>query len=341
MAMFALNMTVMALELCASSGDYEAMAIQCYEQFLAIAEAIAGDEETGTPSLWDQEAGFFKDLVVGPDGGVHRIDVYSWVGLIPLFATEVVDRRLLECAPRFRRLLREHKGGLFRGSYVCHCPDWENERGEHLLALVDHSMLPRILERLLDEAQFLSPYGVRSLSRLHATHRELGRIPGIGEAIIGYEPGRSRSPLFGGNSNWRGPVWMPTNYSLVQAIEKYYRFLGAGYRVAVPCLGGRELNLREIATLIAERLVDLYRRGDDGTLPALAGGPFADDPAWKDLYLFYEYFHGETGEGLGAAHQTGWTGLIANLVMRRYQKDVTPWSGLDRGETASPMDELA
>jgi len=342
MAMFALNMTAMALELCAEDPDHEDMAIQCYLQFLAIAEAIAGKGETGMPSLWDQDAGFFKDLLVAQDGTVHRIDVYSWVGLIPLFATEVIDERLLKNAPRFRELLRESKGGLFRGSYICACPDWQNERGEHLLALVDHSMLPRILTRLLDESQFLSDFGVRSVSKVHSEHRDLGIIPGIGRAMIEYVPGESNSHLFGGNSNWRGPVWLPTNYSLIQVIEKFHRFLGPEFTVAAPCLGNQRINLKQIANLLSERLVDLYRRDEHGVIPALRrDSPFQSEPGWRDLTLFYEYFHAETGRGLGAAHQTGWTGLLANLVMRRYQKDITPWSGLDSGETAAWMDELA
>jgi hypothetical protein len=342
MAMFSLNMTMIALELCAKDRNYEDMAIHCYKQFLAIGAAIAGNPETGMPALWDDEKGFFMDLLVTPDGIGHRIEVYSWVGLIPLFAAEVVDQRLLAGAPRFAELLRAFKGGLFRGSSVCLCPDWENDDGEHLLALVDHKMLPRILQRLLDEEQFLSPFGVRSVSRLHATRTQLGRIPGIGDALMEYVPGESNAPLFGGNSNWRGPVWLPTNYSLIQALEKYHRFLGPGFQVSVPCKGGERLNLSEIANLIAERLVGLYRPPNGAPPPALAReAHLHDDVHWRDNLSFYEYFHGETGEGLGAAHQTGWTGLIANLVMRRYRKDVTPWSGLDPGIEAAPIDEIA
>jgi hypothetical protein len=173
MAMFALNMTVMALELATEDPDYESIAIQTLTQFLAIANAVAGHVDGGV-SLWDPEAGFFKDLIIDPDGQPHRIDVYSLVGLIPLFATEVIDKRLLAGVPCFRALLRNHRGGKFQGSYVCACPDWENKRGEHLLALVDHTMLPRILERLLSEREFMSPYGVRSVSRIHAEQRDLG-----------------------------------------------------------------------------------------------------------------------------------------------------------------------
>ncbi|MGB7934232.1 MAG: glucosidase, partial [Gammaproteobacteria bacterium] len=322
MAMFALNMTLIALELAHDDPNYEDIAIQIYDQFLSIANTVAGQANGGI-SLWDPEAGFFKDLVITPDGGIHRIDVYSWVGLIPLFAVEVVDRRLLSKVPRFAALLHEHRGGSFQGHYVCACPDWENERGEHLLSLADHTMLPRILQRLLNEEEFLSSYGVRSVSKLHATHRELGHLPGVGEAMIEYVPGESNSGLFGGNSNWRGPIWMPTNFLLVQALEKYHRFLGDGFTVAVPCLGGRELNLKEIANLIAERLVDIYRRDETGRVRAHPPeSPFQYDPYWRDLHLFYEYFHGDTGQGLGASHQTGWTGLIANLVTRRYRREI-------------------
>ena len=327
MAMFALNMTVMALELTLVDPDYEDIAIQTYNQFLSIANAIGGNADGGV-SLWDPAAGFFKDLVVTPDGQHHRVDVYSWVGLIPLFATEVVDKRLLSRAPRFNKLLREHKGGLFQGNYICACPDWENGRGEHLLALVDHTMLPSILQRLLRESEFLASYGVRSVSRIHAEHRELGYIPGIGHTMIEYVPGESNSGLFGGNSNWRGPIWMPCNYALVQAIEKFHRFLGNEFKVTVPCLNNQELNLKEIANLLAERLVDLYRRDKNGQIPAMKpGSPFQHDPHWQDLCLFYEYFHGDTGQGLGAAHQTGWTGLLANLVMRGHRRDIPEyWS---------------
>jgi len=320
MAMFALNMTVIALEICTLDPDYEDMAIQIYEQFMGIANTIAGHTGGGV-SLWDPDAGFFKDLVVEPDGRYHRVDVYSWVGLIPLFACEILDERLLAKVPRFRKILEEHGGGLFQGNYICACPAHTNARGEHLLSLVDHTMLPRILQRLLSEEEFLSPHGIRSVSRIHAEQRDLGYLPGVGQALIEYVPGESNSGLFGGNSNWRGPVWMPTNYTLIQSLEKYYRYLGDDFTVPVPSLGGRELNLREIATLIAERLVNIYRRDADGRVPAFpADAPFQEDPHWKDLLLFYEYFHGDTGQGLGAAHQTGWTGVIANLVARRYRR---------------------
>jgi hypothetical protein len=325
MAMFALNMTVMALELAAEDSDYEDIAIQCYEQFLGIANTIAGNG-TGRGrglSLWDADDGFFKDLVVGPDGTTQRIDVFSWVGIIPLFACEIVDARLLRNAPRFAQVLRKHAGGMFDGREVSACPQRANERGEHLLSLVDDSMLPRILRHLLSEDEFLSRYGIRGVSRVHAERQDLGYIAGVGRAIIEYVPGESNSGLFGGNSNWRGPIWLPTNYTLIQAIEKYHRFLGDDYRIAVPCLGERTATLKEVSHLLSERLVDMFRRDASGRVPALPdNSPFQRDAAWRDLLLFNEYFHGETGLGLGAMHQTGWTGLVANLVQRKYRTDI-------------------
>jgi hypothetical protein len=322
MAMFSLQLTMMALEIAQEDPVYEDIAIQCFTQFLAIANAIAGHAGTGV-SLWDEEDGFFKDLLVTPDGSVHRIDVFSWVGIIPLFACEVVDARILGKCPRFARLLREHQGGLFDGSTVCACPSHVNERGEHILALVSAPMLVKILPRLFNEAEFLSPHGVRSVSKHHATRRDLGNIPGIGSAIIEYMPGESNSPLFGGNSNWCGPVWMPTNYLLIQAIEKFHRFLGGAFTFPAPCLDGQAIDLKQAATLLADRLVNIFRRDRSGRIPAFAAdSPHQSDPHWRELLLFHEYFHGETGQGLGAAHQTGWSSLVANLVMRRYHQDI-------------------
>lgn len=317
MAMFALNMTAMALELAREYREYEDMAVQYYEQFLGIANSIAG-HAANQLSLWDHGDGFFKDLLVTPDGESHRLDVYSYVGLIPLFACEIVTAEVLEQVPRFQELLLEHRGGMFDGHTICACPVSTNERGERLLSLVDHTMLPHILRRLLSEEEFMSKYGVRSVSRIHARKNDLGSLPGIGQALIEYEPGESRSDLFGGNSNWRGPVWMPINYSLIQALTKFHRYLGPNFTVSVPCLGEQELNLRQVADLLAERLIDIFRRDERGVVPGLPqDSPYQEDPRWHELLMFYEYFHGETGLGLGAAHQTGWTGLVANLVKRR------------------------
>ncbi|HSF47304.1 MAG TPA: glucosidase, partial [Burkholderiales bacterium] len=338
MAMFSLNMTMMALEMAAANHDYEDVAIQCYSQFLAIANSIAGHSVTGL-SLWDEKDEFYKDLLVSPDGQSRHIDVFSWVGLIPLFACEVIDERLLKAAPRFCAVLEEHYQGKFDGHKVTHCPVQHNERGEHLLSLMGPRRLKATLKRVLSEHEFLSPYGVRSVSRIHAERRDLGVLPGIGQALIEYVPGESNSGLFGGNSNWRGPVWMPTNYLLVQAIEKFHRYYGDGFTVAVPCRDNERMTLKEIANLIAGRLTNLFRRGPDGKVPALAFAPaFQEDPAWRDLLLFNEYFHGESGQGLGAMHQTGWTGLVANLVLRHYRSDIpTYWK--KRSEAGEKTEE--
>ena len=326
MAMFSLNMTAMALELTAENSDYEDVAIQCYTQFLGVANTIAGNAGKNSRaglSLWDPIDGFFKDLIVKPDGTSQHIDVFSWVGIIPLFACEVIEQRLLKNAPRFSAMLNEHAGGLFDGHTICACPTAINERGERLLSLVDYTMLPHILRHLLSEDEFLSNYGIRSVSKIHDLRRDLGHIEGVGQALIEYVPGESNSGLFGGNSNWRGPIWMPTNYSLIQAIEKFHRYLGDEYKVSVPCMNNREMTLKEIANLISERLVNMFRRDATGRIPALpVNSPFQHDPHWKDLLLFNEYFHAETGLGLGAMHQTGWTGLVANLVERRYRTDI-------------------
>ncbi|KIO50224.1 glucosidase [Nitrosospira sp. NpAV] len=321
MAMFSLQLTVIALEIAVEDPAYENIAIQCYSQFLAIGYAIAG--HTGAcVSLWDEADGFFKDLMISPDGTVNRIDVFSWVGIIPLFACEVVDARLLEHRTRFKALLWKHKGGMFDGSTICACPVHTNERGEHLLSLVTASMLVKMLPRIFDEKEFFSPHGVRGVSKRHATYQNPEHIPGIGNTFIRYVPGESDSPMFGGNSNWRGPVWMPTNYLLIQALEKLHRFLGDAFTFPAPCLNGYEITLKYAATMLAERLVDIFRRDESDLIPAFPmDSPHQTDPHWRDLLLFHEYFHGETGQGLGAAHQS-WSGLAANLVTRRYHQNI-------------------
>jgi hypothetical protein len=317
MAMFALNMTMIALELATAGRDYENVAIQCYAQFLAIGKAIAGYGEHGI-SLWDASDHFFKDLIVTPEGEHGRLNVFSWVGIIPLFACEVVDAKMLSHVPRFRALLYEHRGGMFDGHTICACPEHTNDKGEHLLSLVDHTMLPGILKHLLNEQEFLSSYGIRSVSRLHAERRDLGLMPGIGQALIDYVPGESNSFMYGGNSNWRGPVWFPTNYSLIESLDKFHRYLGNNFKVSIPGLATHELTLKEINSYLAGRLINLFRRDANGIIPAYPiDSPLQHDPYWQDQLLFHEYFHAETGQGLGASHQTGWTALVSMLLLKQ------------------------
>jgi len=318
MAMFALNMTMIALELTVEEPDYEAVALQCYSQFLSMANVMAGHVDH-SPSLWDAVDGFFKDVIVTPQGERHRIDVFSMVGLIPLFACEVVEPRLLKGAPRFEQMLMAHAGGLFDGHTICACPAHTNERGEHLLSLANHEMLPPVLKRLLSESEFLSPHGIRSVSRIHAERSDLGWLPAVGRAIIEYLPGESNTGLFGGNSNWRGPVWIPVNYLLIETLQKFHQYLGDEFKVAAPCLGNRELTLHEVANLLAERVASVFRRDEAGHIAAFApDSPHQHDPHWQGLLLFNEYYHGETGQGLGAGHQTGWSGLAANLLLLQH-----------------------
>ena len=318
MAMFALNMTMMALKLAAAGRDYEDIAIQCYAQFLAIGKAIAGYGEQGI-SLWDADDHFFKDLIMTPEGEHRRLDVFSWVGIIPLFACEVVDEKMLSHVPRFRAMLYEHRGGMFDGHTICACPEHTNDKGEHLLSLVDHTMLPGILKHLLNEKEFLSPFGIRSVSRVHAERRDLGLMPGIGQALIDYVPGESNSFMFGGNSNWRGPIWFPTNYSLIETLEKFHRYLGDNFKVSAPDLAANELTLKEINRHLADRLINLFRRDANGIIPAYPiDSPLQHDPYWQNQLLFHEYFHAETGLGLGASHQTGWTALVSVLLLKRW-----------------------
>jgi hypothetical protein len=326
MAMFSLNMTAIAIELAQAEPEYEDMAIQCYMQFLSIANAMGG-HATNYLSLWDPVAGFFKDLMLLPDGSTHRIDAYSYVGLIPLFASEVEHPAFLAKVPRFSALLEKHAGGMFDTHIVCACPVTTNDQGEHLLSLADDSQLPRILYRLLDETQFLSDYGIRGLSRIHAEPRATGIIPGVEMALIEYEPGESKSDLFGGNSNWRGPIWLPINYFLLRALSRFHQYLGPDFKVALPGEENKEVNLEEAVGLIAERLVNIFRRNEQGVVPAHPPhSPFENDPHWQDLCLFYEYYHGDTGQGLGASHQTGWSGLVANLIKRKHPDQPSKWS---------------
>jgi len=319
MAMFALNLTVMAIELAQEDAGYEDMAIQFHEQFFAIANAISGHTETGV-SLWDPRDRFFKDAMDSPYG-VFPLPVFSWVGLIPIFGVEVVGPEKFEKLPRYAAFLESHAGGMYDGNIICTCPHTVNVRGEHLFSLTLVSNLPYMMERVLNPEEFLSPNGVRALSKIHAWKRDLGDVPGIGSTMIAYEPGESESGLFGGNSNWRGPVWFPLNFMFVRALEKLHRYLTEAFTVPAPSLGNEQFTFEQAADLISDQLINIFRRDGQGLRPLFPkDSPFQRDPHWKDLLLFHEYFHGETGQGLGASHQTGWTALVANLLKQKYRR---------------------
>jgi len=314
MAMYCLNLMTMALELAREDSAYEDVASKFWEHFLYIASAINA-AETGD-GMWDEEDGFYYDMLHVGDGRTVPLKVRSMVGLIPLFAVETLEPRLLLQLPGFSRRMQwfvENRPDLTHNVASMVVPGKGERR---LLSVVDARQLRRILARMLDENEFLSPYGVRSLSRAHKDHPFELDWDGAAHRVE-YEPAESRTGLFGGNSNWRGPVWFPLNYLLIESLQRFHHYLGDGFKVECPVGSGTMMTLWEVAAEISRRLARLFRRGEDGRRPANGGSAvFDSDPHWRDFVLFYEYFHGETGEGLGAMHQTGWTGLVAKLMQQ-------------------------
>ena len=317
MAMYALNLMRIALELAMDNPVYEDDASKFFEHFLLIAEAMtsvgAEDDGEGGVGLWDETDGFYYDALRLPGGEVVRMRVRSLVGLIPLLAVEVVGRetfdRLPSFAARLRFFLRQ------RRDLAALISRWtEPGTGDrHLLSLLRGHRMKMLLARMLDEAEFLSPHGVRSLSKVHAAAPYVLRQDGR-EFRVGYEPGESRNAVFGGNSNWRGPVWMPLNFLLIEALRRFHTYYGDEFTVEHPVGSGQMRTLAEVADDLAARLAALFLRGPDGQRPALRGTAPCGEPGGDDALLFHEYFHGDTGRGLGASHQTGWTALVALLV---------------------------
>ena len=313
MAMYALNLMRMALELALQNPVYQDIATKFFEHFLLIAAAMADREGTGS-SLWDEEDGFFYDVLRLPNGERVPIRLRSMVGLISIFAVEVLDPSLLEKLPEFSRRLQwvfRHRPAL--ASLVSR---WsEPGMGERsLLSLLRGHRLKRLLRRTLDETEFLSDFGLRSLSKAH------GQTPFVLErgsmrVEVTYTPAESLSGLFGGNSNWRGPIWMPLNFMLIEALRSFHSYYGPEFQVECPVGSGQFLNLDQVADELARRLSRLFLPGRDGKRPALDGGQQGAGSSIDDLLLFHEYFDGDTGRGLGASHQTGWTALVATLLM--------------------------
>lgn len=313
MALLALSLTEMALELALEEPVYVELAKHFLGRFVAIGEALA---QVGGEDLWDPDEQFFFDLLCRADGPPIRLKAFSVVGLVPLFATRVLDPDLLEALPEFASYLEEltaEHAAFFGG---CDCFARPHESGRQLLAIVDEHRLMPILDRLLDEDRFLAAYGVRSVSRRHAEKELAVDVTLDGSTTrVAYEPGEARTKIKGGNSNWRGPIWLPINYLLWQALRQYGRYYGPALVHAHPSPNGERRSLSEIAADLARRLVSLYLPGPDGCRPALGPDPrWRDHPSFRDRLLFYEYFHAETGRGLGASHQTGWTALLANLI---------------------------
>jgi hypothetical protein len=266
--------------------------------------------------MWDEEDGFYYDVLRLPDGSAARLKVRSLVGLQPLCATTVIEPSQRTSIPRVAKALEKrfsHIPELLESVHPVG-PEHTNAGGRTIAALVDGDRLRRILSRMLDEKEFLGPYGIRSLSRFHADHPYILHVGGK-EYRVPYTPAESDSGMFGGNSNWRGPVWLPMNVLLIRALVQFYAYYGDSFRIECPTGSGQTMTLFEVAKEISARLERIFLRDDDGRRPVFGGTEkFQQDPHWRDCIPFYEYFHGDNGAGLGASHQTGWTALVAVLA---------------------------
>jgi hypothetical protein len=319
MAMYSLNMLAIAMELARHNPAYEDVASKFWEHFLHIAHAMSGGGRAHGGrghDLWNEEDGFFYDVLHLPDDTRTPLKVRSLVGLIPLLAVQTLEPEILARYDGFRRRLDwfiENRPDLTE-NVACMRSAGHGER--RLLAIVDGEQLRRVLAIMLDEREFLSPYGIRAVSQVH---RDAPYVLGVNgsEYRVAYEPGESSSGLFGGNSNWRGPIWFPINYLIVEALQQFHHYFGDGYRVECPTGSGRMMTLWEVAQEISRRLSRTFLN-DSGGRRAVFGGIelFQNDPLWHDLIPFHEYFHGDTGAGVGASHQTGWTALVAKLLIQ-------------------------
>ena len=314
MGMYCLNMLAIALELAKEDPAYEDVASKFFEHFVYIAHAMHDLGGEGN-NLWDEEDGFYYDIL-HTNGAARSLRVRSMVGLIPLFAVETLEPEVVEKLHGFKRRMqwfidnhpefREHVQMVAK-------PGVGSRR---LLSIVSREQLPRVLGYMLDEAEFLSPHGIRAVSRYHQEHPYVLRLGGM-EHRVDYEPAESSSGLFGGNSNWRGPVWFPVNYLLIESLQKFHYFYGDSLKIECPTGAGAKLNLWQVAAELSRRLTRIFLRGRDGRRPVYGHTEkFQRDPHWRDMVLFYEYFHGDDGAGIGASHQTGWTGLVAKLLQQ-------------------------
>ena len=310
MGFYCVTMLAMALELARENPVYQDMASKFFEHFIAIADALNNFDGAG---LWNEEDGFYYDHL-RMNGERHVLKTRSMVGIIPLLAVEILNDAHIQKLPGFMRRMKwflDNRPDLAR--LITMCSHSESEKFS-LLALPTRERLERILGRLLDEKEFLSPHGIRSLSRVHEKEPFAFEVDGQ-RHTVGYAPGESPSGMFGGNSNWRGPVWFPINYLLIEALERYHRFYGDDFKVECPVGSGIFLNLSEVAHFLSCRLTSLFTPDGAGSRPCHAGDSrYASDPHWRDLVLFHEYFHGDTGRGLGATHQTGWTALVTRCI---------------------------
>jgi len=321
MAMYTLNMLAIAMELAREDPTYEDVASKFWEHFLYIADAMNQIGSDGI-SLWDEADGFYYDVLHFGGGDHFPLKVRSMVGLIPLFAVETLEADTLARLPGFARRLEwfiNHRNDLTKNVACMRTPGHGERR---LLSVVTGDQLRRVLQVMLDEREFLSPHGIRALSRIHL-ERPYSVSFGGATHSVDYEPGESSNGLFGGNSNWRGPVWFPVNFLIVESLQRFHHYFGPDFTVECPTGSGTWMTLAEVAAEISRRLTRIFLRGADGRRPVHGlNERFQTDPHWRDLILFYEYFHGDNGRGVGASHQTGWTGLVAKLIQQTAEDDV-------------------
>jgi hypothetical protein len=317
MAMYTLNLLAIALELSKEDRAYEDVASKFWEHFIHIGHAMSHRGQNGT-GLWNDEDGFFYDVLRLPDGSHFPMKIRSMVGLIPLFAVETLEPELLERLPGFKRRLEwfiENRPDL-TGNVACMRTPGMGER--RLLSIATQDQLRQMLRYMLDEREFLSPYGIRALSQIHRDHPYNLSVNGT-DHRVDYEPAESSTGLFGGNSNWRGPIWFPVNFLLIESLQKYHFYFGDSFKVECPTASGKMMTLWEVAGEISRRLMNIFLQGADQRRPVFGGTEkFQNDPHWRDLIPFHEYFQGDNGAGIGASHQTGWTGLVAKLI-QQYQ----------------------
>ncbi len=313
MAMYSLDMLAIALELAAGDATYQDVASKFWEHFIYIARAMNNLGDDGL-CLWDEKDGFFYDVLHLPDGARVPLRVRSMVGLIPLFAVQIMEPELLDSMPGFKMRLEwfiENRKDLTEHMA---CMETEGHKQRRLFSITDREQLKRILAVMLDEEEFLSPHGVRALSRYHKAHPYMLDVAGANHQVD-YEPAESTTGLFGGNSNWRGPVWFPVNFLLIQALRRFHEYYHESFQVECPTGSGRMMNLAEVADEISRRLVSTFKRDAQGRRAVFgANEKFQSDPHWRDYVPFHEYFNGDTGAGIGASHQTGWTALVTKMI---------------------------
>nr|AIH14812.1 hypothetical protein [Westiella intricata UH HT-29-1] len=314
MGMYCLNMLAIALELAKTNPVYEDIATKFFEHFLYIADAMnkIGEIEA---SLWNETDGFYYDVLHLPERQI-TLKVRSMVGLIPLFAIESIEPETLKILPGFKKRLEwfiKNRPDLRQNVA---CMETKGVGARRLLAIVSRDKLRSILQKMLDESEFFSPYGIRAVSKFHAEHPYTFDVNGS-QFRVDYEPAESSSGLFGGNSNWRGPIWFPVNFLLIESLQKFHYYLGDDFQVECPTGSGQMMNLWEVASELSQRLTRIFLKDSSGKRPVYGGmQKFQNDPHWQDLILFNEYFHGDNGAGIGASHQTGWTGLVAKLIQQ-------------------------